>query len=102
MIASDFLIFTSIHEGSPNVIKEALACNLPIISVDVADVKQRIEHIQGCYLVDSYSAQELSNCLKNALDYDYSNYKSIHHVMDLDENILIKKLIQVYKSVLAS
>jgi glycosyltransferase involved in cell wall biosynthesis len=48
--ASDILILTSLHEGSPNVIKEALACNLPIISVDVGDVRERVDGIEGCYL----------------------------------------------------
>ena len=48
--ASDVLLLTSQHEGSPTVIKEALACNVPIVSVDVGDVSERIEGIEGCYL----------------------------------------------------
>src|SRR5262249_24902590 len=37
--AADCLAFASLAEGSPNIVKEALACNLPIISVDVGDVR---------------------------------------------------------------
>ncbi len=48
--ASDALLVTSFHEGSPTIVKEALACNLPIVSVEVGDVPQRIEGIEGCYL----------------------------------------------------
>jgi teichuronic acid biosynthesis glycosyltransferase TuaC len=48
--ASDVVLLTSQHEGSPNIIKEALACNLPVVSVDVGDVRERIESIEGCYL----------------------------------------------------
>ena len=48
--ASDVVLLTSLHEGSPNVIKEALACNVPVVSVDVGDVRERIEGIAGCYL----------------------------------------------------
>jgi glycosyltransferase involved in cell wall biosynthesis len=48
--ASDVVLLTSLHEGSPNVIKEALACNIPVVSVDVGDVRERIEGIEGCYL----------------------------------------------------
>ena len=48
--ASDAVLLTSLHEGSPNVIKEALACNVPIVSVDVGDVRERIHGIDGCYL----------------------------------------------------
>jgi teichuronic acid biosynthesis glycosyltransferase TuaC len=48
--ASDVLLLTSLHEGSPTVVKEALACNVPVVSVDVGDVRERIEGIEGCYL----------------------------------------------------
>jgi len=48
--ASNVLLLTSIHEGSPTIVKEALACNLPIVSVDVGDVRERIEGIEGCYI----------------------------------------------------
>ncbi|OYU96738.1 MAG: hypothetical protein CFE21_00170 [Bacteroidetes bacterium B1(2017)] len=100
MIASDFLIFTSIHEGSPNVVKEAIACNLPIISVNVADVSERIGKIEGCHVVEGYNAIDLSNALKLALDHDYSNYSSIEFSKSLDENILVKNLIETYQSLI--
>ena len=48
--ASDVALLTSLHEGSPNVVKEALACDLPVISVDVGDVYERIHEIEGCYV----------------------------------------------------
>jgi teichuronic acid biosynthesis glycosyltransferase TuaC len=50
MNASDALIMTSLQEGSPTVIKEALACGLPVVSVDVGDVCERIAEIDGCHL----------------------------------------------------
>jgi glycosyltransferase involved in cell wall biosynthesis len=50
--ASNALLLTSHHEGSPTIVKEALACNLPIVSVAVGDVAQRIHGIEGCHLSD--------------------------------------------------
>jgi glycosyltransferase involved in cell wall biosynthesis len=48
--ASDVLLLTSLYEGSPNVIKEALACDVPIVSLDVGDVRERINGVEGCYI----------------------------------------------------
>ena len=48
MNASDAMVLTSASEGSPNVVKEALACNLPVIAVAVGDVPQLLANIDGC------------------------------------------------------
>jgi glycosyltransferase involved in cell wall biosynthesis len=54
--ASDVLLLTSKHEGSPTIVKEALACGVPIVSVDVGDVGERIDGIKGCYLASAEPA----------------------------------------------
>ncbi len=51
MSACDVLLLTSSSEGSPMVIKEAMACNLPIVSTDVGDVRELISDVEGCFLV---------------------------------------------------
>jgi teichuronic acid biosynthesis glycosyltransferase TuaC len=48
--ASNVLLLTSLTEGSPNIVKEALACDLPVVSVEVGDVSERLREIEGCYL----------------------------------------------------
>jgi glycosyltransferase involved in cell wall biosynthesis len=50
MGASDALLLTSSQEGSPTVVKEALACGVPVVSVDVGDVAGQLAAAQGCYL----------------------------------------------------
>ena len=54
--AADALLLTSRHEGSPTIVKEALACSLPIVSVNVGDVAERIEGIEGCHLAQAQPA----------------------------------------------
>ena len=49
--ACDVCVLASDHEGSPVAIREALACNLPIVSVDVGDVGELIDGLENCYLV---------------------------------------------------
>jgi len=50
MNACDALVFTSFMEGSPNIVKQAMACNLPIVSTDVGDVREIIGSTEGCYV----------------------------------------------------
>jgi len=45
MNAADVLLLTSRREGSPNAVKEALACNLPVVGTDVGDVPERLDGV---------------------------------------------------------
>jgi glycosyltransferase involved in cell wall biosynthesis len=54
------LIMTSKSEGSPQIIKEALSCGIPIVSTNVGDVKIVIDGIDNCYTSESRSANEIS------------------------------------------
>jgi teichuronic acid biosynthesis glycosyltransferase TuaC len=53
MNASDVLLLTSVAEGSPNVVKEALACDLPVVSVDVGDVGEHLSGVRNCHVCDA-------------------------------------------------
>jgi glycosyltransferase involved in cell wall biosynthesis len=51
MNASEVVLLTSAFEASPVVIREALACNVPVLSTDVGDARVMLENITGCGIV---------------------------------------------------
>ena len=51
MSAADLMVMASMTEGSPNAVKEALACNLPVVTVDVGDTAELIAQTEGHHLV---------------------------------------------------
>jgi len=53
---ADLLVLCSFYEGSPTVIKEALACNLPVVSCDVGDVSEVIQGIRGSQIAERNQA----------------------------------------------
>ena len=70
MCAADVLLLTSVSEGSPNVIKEAMACNCPIVSTDVGDVRWITESVAGTYVADNDAPESISICLRKALEFN--------------------------------
>ena len=67
MCAADAFLMTSFTEGSPQVIKEAMACGCPIVSVDVGDVNERLEGVRGCCVAKTRDPKELAELLQKAL-----------------------------------
>ena len=98
MQAADAFLMTSVSEGSPQVIKEALACCCPIVSVDVGDVKERIEGVDGCYLTQNCNPTEVAECLKKALSFSGKTCGKEKLVADgLDNRQVAERLMGVYK-----
>lgn len=96
--ACDVLVTTSYNEGSPNVIKEAMACNCPIISTDVGDVKEVIGNTEGCYIC-SYDPGDVAEKIKLALDFG-KRTDGREKIKHLNEKIIAQKIIQLYTGIL--
>jgi teichuronic acid biosynthesis glycosyltransferase TuaC len=97
MSACDALIFPSYQEGSPNIIKQAMACNLPIVATDVGDVRQIIGETNGCYVCNP-SVTDFAECVKRVLA-NRKRTKGRDHVRHLDSSA-VAKLIEVYEQVI--
>jgi teichuronic acid biosynthesis glycosyltransferase TuaC len=94
--ASDVVLLTSLHEGSPNVVKEALACNIPVVSTDVGDVKSLTSGVQGCFVTGS-NPEAIADALLTALKGRRSS-NGRQRIIDrkLDERSIAEKVIDIY------
>lgn len=101
--AADVMILTSFHEGSPNVIKEAMACNCPIVSTRVGDVEWVVGDTEGCYLAD-FDPEDFAKKLLLALHFatEKGRTRGRERIIQLglDSDTVAKKIIGVYKKVL--
>ena len=52
MNAVDVCLMTSHTEGSPQFVKEAMACNCPVVSVNVGDVEDLLQGVEHCEIVE--------------------------------------------------
>jgi glycosyltransferase involved in cell wall biosynthesis len=99
MNAADALIVTSMLEGSPNVVKEALACNLPVVSVPVGDVPERLRGVEGCEVTADDRPETVAAALERVL-LRGGRVEGRAAVQHLDERLLTERVIQIYQSVL--
>lgn len=95
--ACDVVLLTSMKEGSPNIIKEALACNVPVVSVDVGDVGNRIEGLKNCFISESDSPRHIADALEKSLTFD-NDFQGRAFVSHLSEDIINNRLIDIYKA----
>lgn len=99
MHACDVLVVTSLSEGSPTIVKEALACNLPIVSVIVGDVVERLDGIDGCEIVPDDKPESIAAALDRILRRG-GRIRGTEAIKLLDEKVLANKLIGIYRSIL--
>lgn len=113
--SADIFILTSFNEGSPNVIKEAMACNCPIVSTDVGDVRWVMGDTEGCYIISKKIqvkskklAQDLitetSDKIREAMEFaeKVGRTKGRERIIELglDSETVANKIIDIYKRLL--
>lgn len=96
MYAADALLMTSHTEGSPQVIKEALACGCPIVSVDVGDVKDTINGVEGCYIAER-DKDSIAASLLQAINFQkrtVGRQKILE--LGLENNTIAGRIVEIY------
>ena len=101
MNASDAMLMVSIAEGSPNVVKEALACNCPIVAVPVGDVATLLDGVEGCVVCER-EAVALANALCETLSRgERSQGRATIEHRCLDVESVARRVVGIYQDVLA-
>jgi glycosyltransferase involved in cell wall biosynthesis len=97
--AADALLVTSRHEGSNNTIKEALACNLPVVATACGDAHERLAGVRNSYVCtrDPYDlAQRIEHIVSRR---ERSNGRD--HIQGLSLERIAIRIKQTYQKVLS-
>ena len=114
MNAADVFALPTKNEGSPQALKEAMACNCPIVATDVADIKYSLGDLPGHYVLpnkngngaywvgDGHSAEEMARLLKEALNFN-GRTKGRKRIVELGytSEQVAQKIIKIYKGILS-
>jgi glycosyltransferase involved in cell wall biosynthesis len=94
MNAADCLLLTSVSEGSPTVVQEALACDLPIVSVEAGDVVERLEGVRDSTVAAS-DARVLGHALTQMVEPPRRS-NGRRKVAEFSSGTIARSLQQIY------
>lgn len=100
MNAANCLLMTSHREGSPVVVKEAMSCGIPIVSVNVGDVAGVMAETKGCYIT-TYDANDIAEKLQQAISF-IGRTNGPQRIVDLglSNKIIAHRILEIYKKVI--
>lgn len=96
--AADALLVTSEHEGGPLIVLEALACDLPVVSVDVGIVRETIGRVAGCVIGDGLDGL-VAGLRATLLRQERVAGRAV--ACEYDEALMATKVAEVYQAVSA-
>jgi glycosyltransferase involved in cell wall biosynthesis len=98
MSAADALVFPSFSEGSPNVVKQAMACNLPIVATDVGDIREVISGTRLCAIAD-FTVESVAGELRAILATRGGRSDGRKRVARFSCDVVGQQLIDLYSDV---
>lgn len=97
---SSLHLLTSEFEGSPNSVKEAMACGISVVSTDVGNVRHLLDGVNGSYVSSSDNPEELAKLVLKSLTYKGSlNSREMIHRKRLDIQSVANQLVGIYKTI---
>ncbi len=99
MNAADLLLITSRHEGSNNTVKEALACNLPVIATPAGDIYERLAGVQPSVVVPP-DATIIGDSIGEILQQEVRS-NGRRYIANLDLESISKRVLKVYREMLS-
>ena len=97
--AADAVVLPSFYEGSANALKEAMACNRPVVTTDMGDCRERIEGCEGCYVANTYEVPEFAELLGKALQYEKSGGRERLLKDGIADYQIAERLITIYNNI---
>lgn len=94
------LLICSFYEGSSQVLKEAMACNCPVIATDVGSVSELMKNKPNCGIIVNFNHVEISNAIGEVVQGDYDNGRKIILDQKISIDQVAQRLILLYKNIL--
>lgn len=96
---ADLMLMTSNSEGSPQAVKEAMACNLPVVSTPVGDVRELLHGVKDCYVSEHHNAEELAALVVRSLSHNGEGVTGSEKIqaMRLDKLSVSEQIYQLYR-----
>ena len=98
----DIFLLTSSCEGMPNVIMEAMAAKVPVISTSVDGCKELINNKKNGFLVDINDIDKMCSNVKILLEHDNVYRKIVNNAFEkISRNFSIGKMVKEYENILS-
>ena len=97
----DMLLLPTKSEGSPQVLKEAMAYNCPVVATDVADIASLLDGVSNSY-VTSFDPQDVAEKIALALECGQrTNGRERIEKLKLENSQVAKTIYSIYQQVLS-
>lgn len=99
--AADVVILVSYWEGSPNIMKEAMACGTRIVACDVGDVVEWIGDLPGCALT-SREPSDIADAVWAVLQQPFKTPGRARIEAALSSERIAERVIKIYTDILGA